>query len=71
MYNARAIDYAREHKFPMTAGSDVHTTSILGGGMAFKRKLASIEDFCKAVLGGEDYLLTDGDKWFNKMGEAI
>ena len=55
----------------MTAGSDVHTTSILGGGMAFKRKLASIEDFCKAVLGGEDYLLTDGDKWFNKMGEAI
>ena len=71
VYNQRAIDYAIKNKLPMTAGSDVHTTSILNGGMAFKRKLRSIEDFCQAVLGGEDYLLTDGDKWFNKLGEPV
>lgn len=70
-FDRLAVSYAREHNLPMTAGSDVHTTRLFGGGMAFKRKLHSIEDFCQAVLKGEDYLLTNGDEWFNKSGEPI
>ncbi len=70
-FDSRAIAYARKQALPMTAGSDVHTSRLLGGGMAFKRKLHSIEDFCQAVLGGEEYLLTNGDTWFSKAGEPL
>ena len=55
----------------MTAGSDVHNTILFGGGVAFKRKLTSIQDYCHAILSGEDYLLTNGDAWFLKTGEPI
>lgn len=63
--------YCLENKLPMTAGSDVHSTRIFGGGIAFKRKITSIQDYCHAILSGEDYILTDGDHWYNKMGERI
>lgn len=66
-----AIAYAHKHNLPMTAGSDVHNTLIFGGGAAFKRKLTSVRDYCKAVLTGEDYLLTNGDAWFTKKGERL
>lgn len=36
-----------------------------------ERKLFSIEDYCQAFLGGEDYLLTNGDAWFDKKGVQI
>lgn len=68
-FDQRAIAYAKENNLPMTAGSDIHMTSLLGGGVAFKRKLADIHDFIKAVSEGEDYLLTNGDEWFKKNGE--
>ncbi len=70
-FDSRAIAYAKRQGLPMTAGSDVHTSCLLGGGIAFKRKLLSIKDFCQAVLGGEEYLLTNGDSWFNKAGEPL
>lgn len=70
-FDRKAIAYGREHGRFLTAGSDVHTTRLFGGGMAFKRRLASIEDFCRALLEGEDYLLTNGDQWFDKTGEPI
>ena len=70
-FDKRAIAYAAEHHLPLTAGSDIHATQLLCGGMAFKRKLHSIEDFCYAILSGEDYLLTNGDVWFNKKGEPV
>ncbi len=66
-----AIAYSREHKLPMTAGSDVHSTRLFGGGVAFKRKITSIQDYCHAILSGEDYILTNGDHWYNKLGEKI
>ena len=55
----------------MTAGSDVHSTVIFGGGMAFKRRLKSIQDFCEAVITREDYLLTDGDTVYDKDGKEL
>ncbi len=70
-FDTLAVAYARENKLPMTAGSDVHSTLMFGGGVAFKRKITSIEDYCQAILSGEDYLLTNGDEWFDKNGEKV
>ena len=55
----------------VTAGSDTHSTRMLGGGMAFRRRLTSPEDFCAAVLGDEDYILSDGRYWRRKDGEIM
>lgn len=70
-YDTRAIAYANEHGFRVTGGSDSHSTKLLGGGMAFKRKLESIQDFMDAVKGDEDYVLTNGEKWFDQKGNII
>lgn len=70
-YDKKAIAYANEHHLPMSAGSDVHTTNLLGGGVAFKRRLTSSRDFCQAILNGEDYVLTNGDAIFDKSGNLI
>ncbi|MCQ2517856.1 MAG: PHP domain-containing protein [Lachnospiraceae bacterium] len=56
---------------PMTAGSDVHSTNLFGGGVAFKRRLSSGKDYCNAILGGEDYILSDGKFWRRKDGTII
>lgn len=70
-WDQQAIEYSIQNHLPMTAGSDVHDTLILGGGVAFQRRLTSIQDYCKAILSGEDYLLTNGDNWYNKQGNLI
>lgn len=70
-FDERAIAYSEEHHLPMTAGSDIHTKQLLGGGMAFKRKLLSIQDYCEAIRSGEDYIMTNGVAWFDKNGKEI
>ena len=70
-WDRQAVSLAADYRLPVTAGSDVHSTVIFGGGVAFKRKITSIQDYCSAVKGGEDYILTDGDRWYNKRGELI
>lgn len=70
-YDARAMAYAREHDLPMTAGSDIHSTRLFGGGMAFRRRLTSVEDFCEAVRSREDRILTDGDSLYTALGEKL
>lgn len=70
-YDRRAIRYAREHGLPITAGSDIHTTDLPGGGVAFPRRLTSVQDYCKAILGGEDYVLTNGDVIFDREGKPV
>lgn len=70
VFDERAIAYAKEKQLPITAGSDIHSTSLLGGGMAFRRRLSDAGDFIKAVTSGEDYILTNGDTWFKKNGEV-
>lgn len=57
-----AKDYAKKHNKPVTAGSDIHTTNLLFGGVAFGRKLADSKDYMKAVMGKEpSYLLTGNE----------
>lgn len=70
-FDERAVAYAHEHGLPMTAGSDVHSTYLFGGGMAFKRRLSGAQDFVAAIRNGEDYLLTNGDAWFDKNGREL
>lgn len=60
LFNEKAIAYAKEHSLPMTGGSDQHTTTMIGGGMLFERKLKDIHDFCKGVLAKEAVKLLDG-----------
>lgn len=71
VWDDMAIAYANEHHFPMTAGSDAHTTRLLGGGIACRDKLTSIQDYCRLILDQGDYLLTNGDEWYHKSGERI
>ncbi len=70
-FDVSAIAYAKENKLPMTAGSDIHFTDLLGGGVAFKRKLTSGADYVKAILSGEDYVLTNGEYWYDKEGRQL
>lgn len=62
LFNERALAYGREHNLPFTAGSDQHTTRMIGGGMVFTRRLSDIHDFSRAVLSGEAVELLDGTK---------
>lgn len=70
-YDVKAIAYAKEHNLPMTAGSDVHGTDLFGGGVAFKRRMTSVRDYCNAILGGEDYVITNGDVVYDKKGNVL
>lgn len=53
MYDIQAQEYADAHKLPCTGGSDIHSTNLLYGGMAFSRKLTDVQDYIKAVLSRE------------------
>lgn len=70
-WDDKARTLANEKNLPMTAGSDVHSTTLFGGGVAFTRRLESGMDYCKAIIGGEDYILSDGLYWRKKTGEII
>lgn len=59
-YDRRAAAYAEKYHFPMTAGSDQHSTEMLYGGMVFARKLKDIRDFTHAVMDREAVRLLDG-----------
>ncbi len=67
-FNELAVKYANEHELPGTAGSDIHSVNLLGAGMAFRRRLTSIQDFCDQIRFGGDYIMTDGKKTFDKRG---
>lgn len=63
-FDERARDYAKKLGLPMTAGSDVHTTNIIGGGIRTKYKLNDINDFTKLILSGEGYVLFDSINYY-------
>lgn len=53
LYDVQALDYAEKYNLPRTGGSDIHSTSLLYGGMEFSRKLTDVKDYMRAVLAGE------------------
>jgi len=70
-WNDLAMELARKHNKPITAGSDTHSTTLFGGGMAFKRRFANVKEFCKAITSKEEYIVSDGVYWRDKNGEII
>lgn len=69
-FDKRAIAYANEHHLPMTAGSDIHSTNLFGGGVLFKKRIRSIQEYKQMILEG-DYMLTNGDEIFDRFGNKI
>ncbi len=61
-YDNMAVAYAEKYHFPMTAGSDQHSTEMLFGGMVFDRKLKDIRDFINAVMSREAVRMLDGSE---------
>lgn len=51
--NISANEYALKYNFPTTSGSDVHNTVPLMSGVAFDRRLTSIQDFMNLVMRRE------------------
>lgn len=70
-FDTRAVGYAGKYALPVTAGSDIHINTLLGAGVAFKRKLTSAGDYIRAIMSGEDYVLTDGSHWYDKKGHKF
>lgn len=70
-FDIRAIAYAKKHGFFMTAGSDVHSTLMLGGGMLCNRKLTSPQDYIDMVKSDRMYLLTDGDRIYDRYANLL
>lgn len=56
-YNIKALAYAEEYDFPQTGGSDIHSTALTYGGMAFKRPLKDIFDYMTTVMNREGKVL--------------
>lgn len=56
-YDRKALEYALQYRLPQTGGSDIHSTNLTGGGMAFPHRLESVQDFMRAVLSGEGMVL--------------
>jgi len=63
-FDERAREYAKKLNLPMTAGSDVHSTTMIGGGIRTKRRITSINDFTKLILSGVDYVLFDSENYY-------
>ncbi|MBQ0041781.1 MAG: histidinol-phosphatase [Lachnospiraceae bacterium] len=61
-FDVRALEYAKKHNMPQTAGSDIHSVNLLYGGMAFGRRLTDIKDYIKAVQGREKCILLTGNE---------
>lgn len=70
-YNVDALEYAKKYNFPITGGSDTHSTNLFGGGMAFREKITSLEQFKNQVLNKHEYLVTDGVIWTDAYGNKV
>ena len=55
----------------MTAGSDVHSTVIFGGGIMTARPIMTPQDYISLVLGDEMYIMTDGNEYFDRYGNLL
>lgn len=69
-FDTRAIEYANKYHLPMTAGSDIHWVDLFGGGVLFKRRLTSIQDYIEMIKAG-DYLLTNGEVIYDRFGNVL
>ena len=64
-------DYARKHNLPTCAGSDVHSTTMFGGGIMTRNRIADSKDLTDLLMSDEMYLLTDGDRIYDRYGNLL
>lgn len=69
-FDKKAIAYAKMHDFNITAGSDVHSTTIFGGGVLTKSRLTSINDYINVIKSG-DYVVTNGEIIYDSHGNIL
>lgn len=69
-FDKLALEYASLHNLPITAGSDIHSTNLLGGGVLTKNRLHSIHDYVELIKSG-DYMLTNGEVIYDKHGKEV
>lgn len=55
--NTKAIEYANQYHLPITSGSDVHNTIMLGGGIETKEPLETVADYVELIKKKGDYSL--------------
>ena len=70
-FDTLAIAYAKEHSFPMTAGSDVHGTLMFGGGILTDFRIETPKELTNLIMSDRMYLLTDGDRIYSRYGEIL
>lgn len=71
VWNPQAIELAKKNNKPMTAGSDVHTVNIFGGGILTKSPLKDPKDLISLIMGTEMYLMTDGVVNYDRYGNLL
>ena len=70
-YDKKAIEYARNLAKPITAGSDMHNTNLFQAGVAFKTRLTGIQDYIKRIKSEKDYVVTNGESWYDPQGNLL
>lgn len=56
-FNKKALDYAKKHKLPVTAGTDAHGFENSHSGIAFPHKLENINDYIESIKSGNYELM--------------
>jgi len=67
-FDQKAFQYAKENDFPVTAGSDAHSSVIHKGGIAFDHKLLDIFDYIESIKTGSGYQLLGTNKEQGQTG---
>ena len=66
-----AREYAKKNNKAFTAGSDVHSVKVLGGGVLFDKRISSSDELCRRIIERDDYILCDGEKYFDLSGNMV
>lgn len=56
-FDRQAMDYAKQHHFPVTAGTDAHGKESLHSGIAFQHKIKDMQDLIDSIRSGEGELI--------------
>ena len=70
-FDTYAIEYAKKYGFVTTAGSDVHNTTVFGGGVILREKIESNMQLADVIRNNGDYILTNGDHYYDKRGDLL
>ncbi len=68
VWNPQAIELANNNNKPITAGSDIHSTTLFGGGVITDKRLNNPKDYINLICSDTMYMLTDGVDIFDRYG---